>query len=121
MMVPAGGTTGGFPSGEAGGPVKAKPNSSKEYRPARVGSGRATQPGREDPERQQLCNELREERDQLRLEVAELRRECAKYLKALYALTQEDFDIDKKTLLAKLGQKPSLADFISELESQGTD
>jgi hypothetical protein len=64
-----------------------------------------------------LCNELREERDRLVLKVAESHKECNEYLKALYALTRENLDFDKKAIVARLGRKPSLADVIADLES----
>ena len=68
---------------------------------------------------QQLCADLREERDRLHQEVAKLKTERDQYVKAIYALTWEDFDIDKKALLAQLGKGQSLEDLIAELESQG--
>jgi hypothetical protein len=67
---------------------------------------------------QQLCDELRDEMGKMSRELAAVQAERDQYLKALYALTREDIDFDKKTLLAELGQKPTLEELISELESR---
>ena len=64
---------------------------------------------------------LTEERDELRAEVDSLRKERDEYLKALYALTYEDTDFDKKKLLAQVGQSPTLEELIAELEAQDSD
>jgi len=71
------------------------------------------------PQRQPYA-ELKKERDQLLLQVAKLQSERALHLKALLALTREEFEIDKQALLAQVGKGQSLSDFIAELEATGS-
>ena len=70
---------------------------------------------------QELCNDLKEERDRLHLELAKVKAERDQYLKAVYAMIpEEDIEVpDKKTVLAQLGEKPTLQELIAELESRG--
>jgi len=71
---------------------------------------------------QHLCDVLREERDRLQMEVAQLRAERDQYKNAVYALlweTAKDIEIDKKAILAQMGQGQPLEEFIAELEAQG--
>jgi uncharacterized coiled-coil DUF342 family protein len=68
---------------------------------------------------QQQCDSLREERDQLLLEMAKVKQDRDAYLKAVYALTWEDIEVpDKETVFAEMGKRPSLQELIAELEAQ---
>jgi uncharacterized protein YlxW (UPF0749 family) len=67
----------------------------------------------------QRCADLEAKCEQLQKQVGELRTERDQYLKAVYALTYKDFDIDKKKLFAQVGQSPSLEELIAEIEAQG--
>jgi uncharacterized coiled-coil DUF342 family protein len=91
------------------GDMKAKQTRSKS-RPAPVAKTKRPERG----------NELKKERDLLKKEVKELRAERDQYLKALYALTHEPLDIDKKAILSQLGREPSLRKLIEELELPGS-
>jgi hypothetical protein len=63
------------------------------------------------------CANLRHECDQLRQQLLTVQDERDRYLKAVYALSFEPVDIDKKALFAHLGQKPPLDEFIAKLKS----
>lgn len=65
-------------------------------------------------------SELKKERDRLQKEVKQLRAERDQYLKALYALTHESLDFDKKAILSRLGSQPPLRELIEGLELPGT-
>ncbi len=67
---------------------------------------------------QQLCAELTAERDQLRLQLAELQKNYDAVRKALIGLMHEDVEFDKEELLAQVGKGPSLREFIEELEAE---
>jgi uncharacterized coiled-coil DUF342 family protein len=81
--------------------------------------GRPSETAKDVKRWQELCNALRQERDQLHLELAKVKAERDQYLKAVYALTWEkDIEVpDKETLLAQIGKGPSLEDLLAELES----
>ncbi len=64
------------------------------------------------------CQALRKERQRLRLENAELRKERDEYRKAVIALMAEPVEINKKALLAQVGQLPPLEEFLAELECE---
>jgi hypothetical protein len=49
---------------------------------------------------EQICKELTEERDRLRVEVAEIRTERDQYLRSLYALIPSRFNFDEQELAA---------------------
>jgi hypothetical protein len=63
-------------------------------------------------------NELIHERDTLKAEMEKLKTERDDYLGYLYALTHKEFDFDKEELLANVGTRKPLRDFIAELEQK---
>ncbi len=68
---------------------------------------------------EQMCAQLKEERDHLSLELAKTQKERDEYLKAVYKLTWEDADFDKDEVMANLGNGPSIMDVLKELQAQG--
>ncbi len=66
-----------------------------------------------------LYTKMKNERDLLQQELVGVRRERDQYLKALYALTRESVDFDKKALLDQVGKAEPLQQFIKQLESRG--
>jgi hypothetical protein len=65
--------------------------------------------------------ELIQERDSLRAEVEKLKSERDEYLGYLYALTHKEFDFDKEELLALVGKRAPIREFIAEVEhNQGS-
>jgi hypothetical protein len=89
-----------------------------EYQ-ARCGVVQATPKLKEDLERSvELCRQLLQERNRLRSELEQLRSDNARYVQALYALTHQQFDIDKADALAQFGKEQPLAALIAELEAQ---
>jgi hypothetical protein len=61
---------------------------------------------------------LRRERARLRHQVKELTAERDRYRKSLIALLHEDIPVNKKEMLAMVGQQPPLRDFIEELKPE---
>jgi hypothetical protein len=70
---------------------------------------------------EQLCAELKEERDRLQLALLELREEFVQVRRALiHQLTkdEEPEEVDFDALRAETGQGPSLAEFVADLEAE---
>jgi hypothetical protein len=67
----------------------------------------------------ELCSRQRSDCAKLRREVAELRAENQAFRQAFHALTNEPVSFDKKSLLAQVGKRVPLQEFIAELERGG--
>ena len=67
---------------------------------------------------QTRCAELTAERDRLRAELAKSDGERAADLKALYALTHQEFNFTQEEILAQIGKEPPLEQLIGELEDR---
>ena len=68
---------------------------------------------------EQLCAQLKEERDQLSLDLTKTQKERDDYLKAVYKLTWEEPDFDVDEARANMGEQPSLLDLINEMAVAG--
>ena len=82
------------------------------------GSG---EPATERQQWEQLCQELLEDRDRLRAEMAKTQGERQQYHKSLLTLLAkemkpEDYDFTYEEILAQSDKGQSLQDFIAELE-----
>ncbi len=66
------------------------------------------------------CAELEVQRDQLQKQLAEVEIQRDRYLKAVYALTYKDFDIeDRESLVAVAKNGPSLREVVEKTKSMG--
>ncbi len=68
---------------------------------------------------EKLCGELLAEREKLRAEMAQMRREYDACKKSLFHLAFKDdkFDYDREIAFAHLDDKPTLEELIAELEN----
>jgi hypothetical protein len=91
------------------------------------GKGKSTKKKPQTPERngqewQQLYEKVRKERNRLRKELAEVKKEREAYRRSLGAAMAKLYplEFDEEEVLAQMrrGDGPSLADVIAELESQ---
>jgi hypothetical protein len=81
---------------------------------------KAQQPARNGRKWQRLYEETRKERNRLRKELAQVKKERDTYRKAVGTLmSQEPIEFTREEAFAQIGRKPSLEDLISELEAQG--
>jgi hypothetical protein len=69
-------------------------------------------------DQQQLCAELKAERDRLQRELVALRDNYDQVKTAVGILMQEDDDVDIDELIAQTGQGPSLGEFVAALEAE---
>jgi len=59
----------------------------------------------------------RESSADLIAEISRLKEENRDLLRALHALTQEDFSINREEILAQIGKLPSFEEFLNRLEA----
>lgn len=68
---------------------------------------------------QEMCRDVIEERDRLRAELEATKAERDDYRKALLKrFAQEDFSFTREEVTASRGQRPTLDEFLDELERQ---
>jgi hypothetical protein len=67
---------------------------------------------------QRRCAELTAERDQLREQLADIKRDYAAVRQSLFKLMDVEVEFDEEALLAQSGKGPSLREFIDELEAE---
>ena len=65
-----------------------------------------------------LCAELTEERDRLRQELADIKRNYAAVRESLFKLMDVKVEFDEEELLARSGKGQSLEELIAELDAQ---
>ena len=67
---------------------------------------------------QRLCAELTEERDQLREELADVKRNYTAVRESLFKLMDVKVEFNEEELLAQSGKGPSARDFLNELVAE---